>query len=465
MANSAKFRLKLLIDEKRNKVVLAEADQDFADVLISLLTLPMGTIARLLENHKSAIGCFNNLNKSVSDMGVGHFETEACKSMLLDPKSTKDIHRKRLKLNMGVTTPTRFFVCPKMKSNLCSSRTYSNLDGSRCSCGALMDDPILVPEEEQVGEVIGNSEDGVFVNCRSSFIVTADLKLTPSSISVITKALNDLGYVGFTDLRETLLDVGYEEVLSLLGCLFNSEDLLTCAFLRKTCMPRKHEMFSPPAPIKGRVCSVKVFVRKLDREIIYVECNEDFIDSLLSLLVLPLEFACSLSNDNTILGCVGNLCRSPCRGKASKICYVPAYYICSNNNLIDYKSQSIVYECLIPRNCDYSSSCKVARHIDWSLVDDGRVVTLYPKVKSGILSGGGTGFMKKSTKFVVSNDLVITPMSSSSIIGLLKKMKVDISDLEEYQLSISKAELISILRASLISSSALTIGLSHLLVK
>ena len=48
--------------------------------------------------------------------------------------------------------------------------------------------------------------------------------------------------------------------------------------------------------------------------------------------------------------------------------------------------------------------------------------------------------MKGKTKFVVSDDLTITPMNSSSTIGLLRKMQVDIDDLEEFQISISKAE-------------------------
>lgn len=48
--------------------------------------------------------------------------------------------------------------------------------------------------------------------------------------------------------------------------------------------------------------------------------------------------------------------------------------------------------------------------------------------------------MKKKTKFIMSNDLTITPMNSSSTIGLLRKMQVDINDLEEFQITISKAE-------------------------
>lgn len=75
-----------------------------------------------------------------------------------------------------------------------------------------MTSQILVPEEEQVKEVIGNNEDGVFVNCRSSFIITDELKVTSNSIGVLMEVLNDQGYASFSDLREILVDVGFEEV-------------------------------------------------------------------------------------------------------------------------------------------------------------------------------------------------------------------------------------------------------------
>ncbi|XP_056864175.1 uncharacterized protein LOC108850669 [Raphanus sativus] len=331
MATSAKFRLKLLVDENRNKVVLAEADQDFVDVLISLLSLPMGKIARLLENHKDSqtvLACYQNLNKSVADMGIEHFETEACKSMLQSPKSSYAIHCRKLKLNMGDTDATEFFICSNYFSEDDSWKCvdeYSNFNTSRCSCGCMMSTGIFLSEEDQVGEEIGNSADGVFVKCRSSFIVTDDLKVSVNSIGVIMNVLNDLGYLGFSDLQETLLDIGFEEVLTLLGCFFTSETPLTCAFLRETCMTRELKMLSAHVQNTvepSSVFSMKVFVRKFDREILYAECSEDFIDALLSSLILPLELVCSLSNN---LGCVGNLCRSPCR-KAS----ASNFYQCMN---------------------------------------------------------------------------------------------------------------------------------------
>lgn len=295
-------------------------------------------------------------------------------------------------------------------------------------------------------------------------------------------------------------------MLNLLGCLFTSDTPLTCAFLKKHCMTKMNKMVSPPVPITGHVepksgFSVKVFVRKFDREILYAECREDFIDCLLTFLILPLELACSLSNDNTILVCVGNLCRSQCRRTLeSNFCQYPDYYSCRNNSLLGYFSRAEPsYECLVPPNS--YSGYSFASGIRRSLLSEGeKIVTVYPinpKDKAVSSPRYGAGFMKKNTKFIVSNDLNITPMNSSSTIGLLKKMKVDISDLEEHQIIISKAEvclyyciasftfvlwynpfchckfiysafvaqLISILRASLISSSALTNGLSSLLVK
>jgi len=81
----------------------------------------------------------------------------------------------------------------------------------------------------------------------------------------------------------------------------------------KQCMTTMLTLSPPPMFKTGRVeqgsgCHIKVFVGKLDRKILYAECSEDFIDSLLTFLVLPLESASSFFEDNTIIGCVKNLC-------------------------------------------------------------------------------------------------------------------------------------------------------------
>ncbi|MCH95887.1 DUF674 family protein, partial [Trifolium medium] len=82
--------LKLLINEESNKVVFAEAGKDFVDILCSFLTLPLGTIARLLQKDSTmgpvTVGCLNSLYQSGADLDKGYLWTDSIKEMLLQPK-------------------------------------------------------------------------------------------------------------------------------------------------------------------------------------------------------------------------------------------------------------------------------------------------------------------------------------------------------------------------------------------
>ena len=56
----------------------------------------------------------------------------------------------------------------------------------------------------------------------------------------------------------------------------------------------------------------------------------------------------------------------------------------------------------------------------------------------------GTGFVKRGTKFTVSDYLIVTPKKSSSTFNLLKKLKIQADDLEVQVISISNAEVLYI---------------------
>jgi hypothetical protein len=43
MAGAGKIRVKFLVDNEKRKVVFAESGKEFVDVLLSFLTLPLGT--------------------------------------------------------------------------------------------------------------------------------------------------------------------------------------------------------------------------------------------------------------------------------------------------------------------------------------------------------------------------------------------------------------------------------------
>jgi hypothetical protein len=49
MASVTKVSLKLFIDKKRQRVLFAETDKEFVDFLLSIFTLPVGTVTRLLK--------------------------------------------------------------------------------------------------------------------------------------------------------------------------------------------------------------------------------------------------------------------------------------------------------------------------------------------------------------------------------------------------------------------------------
>ncbi|EFH39511.1 hypothetical protein ARALYDRAFT_358997 [Arabidopsis lyrata subsp. lyrata] len=105
------------------------------------------------------------------------------------------------------------------------------------------------------------------------------------------------------------------------------------------------------------------------------------------------------------------------------------------------------YECLVSRR-SYNSS-KLSKKVNKNVLAEGeRIAKLIPMVSSS--DSGNIRIVKQETNFIVSDDLVVTPMKSSSTISLLSKLQMNISDIEE--------QAISLLRASLITTSALSNG-------
>ncbi|CAA7061801.1 unnamed protein product [Microthlaspi erraticum] len=445
-----KLTLRLVVDEEKNKVVLAEADRDFVDVLFSLVTLPMGTIVRLLENHRKSesvtIGCFGNLYKSVVDMGVDDFETEACKQMLVRPGSLRDVQCKRLKLSINPTDDVKYFEC----SSLTSCKMLSDFSTSQCRCGKLMKEEVKL--REKVEDKIQN---GVFVRGRSSFIITDDLIVAIRSTDLILKKLKSAGCGDLSKVGERLIDIGFEEVMTLLQCIFSSNAPLTDALLKKQ-IPQGLKTCQTPSPYTVResdeseqVITLSVIMSKHDMKVLYVECGEDFVDLVFTFLAVPLENVLQTSGNNSNFGCIGNLLKSFNDLRATQVstseAVIPHYYKCQKQllNIITAKRQSLV-----------------------RTSDSEPMVLIDPKSNGNDQSTTEeSGFAKRDTKFIVSDDLVITPMNSSSTFCLLKKLQIQAEDLEVQEISISKTEATSLLRASLLTSSALNAALWSLIAK
>lgn len=79
-----KLSLKLLVDKNANKVLFAEAGKDFVDFLFNLLSLPVGTVIRLITN-ATMVGCIGNLYQSIENLDQTYMQPNQNKDLLLKP--------------------------------------------------------------------------------------------------------------------------------------------------------------------------------------------------------------------------------------------------------------------------------------------------------------------------------------------------------------------------------------------
>ncbi|KAF9600487.1 hypothetical protein IFM89_009936 [Coptis chinensis] len=208
-------KLNVMVHRKLNQVVFAEADKDFVDILFSFLTIPLGTIVRLLrkQSHPTVIGSLNNLHSSVENLEKRRFQKEICKTMLLRTRNAYGDECRKLELNIDDTEPTSFYLCQPCASRRIGASLLSTFDSS--SCGSRLT-PMTLRSRPNGSEVDG--EDGVFVKGNATFLVTDDLQVTPLSTLATFRLLNNLGITDAVLLEKKSLDVDFEQVMKSRCC-------------------------------------------------------------------------------------------------------------------------------------------------------------------------------------------------------------------------------------------------------
>ncbi|CAE5963134.1 unnamed protein product [Arabidopsis arenosa] len=418
----------------------------------------MGTIVGLVkkQSHQASVGCFSNIYQSVLDLEIDSFLTKACKHMLLYPRGLNDHIFPRLKLNINDTTEAcKFSICTN-----CKEGTLRSSNRLKCTCGEMT---------EMEREDVDYNVDGLYFYGQPSFIITDNMVVQYNSTHVFLKVIKDQGYADVEKLSESLLVIGSEEVLTLLDCVFTSDTPLTDAFLRKQSsrsrnMNKLHKTLTSPAlqenskATKSDLLTFNVVYRKQDKKVIYFEGCEDFVNLLFQFLVVSLEFVLETSGDNAVHGCIGNLFRSFKElsfAKNSKLVSnstLPWYYCCKKKLLdINYSLSNLFFDLSIFTKPWILEKLKLKRPCQQC-------------AKSNHVYAC-EGFVKGNMKFRVSDDLIITPLSSSSTIGYLKKLQVGLDDVDVQEITIGEVEVNNVLSTSLMTSTVLTTALWNLLVK
>ncbi|KAL3327330.1 hypothetical protein AABB24_035146 [Solanum stoloniferum] len=202
----SKVPLKLLIDGKNKRVIAAEANKDFVDILFSFLTFPIGTIIRLTNNNQSMPKiptCMNNLYKSVENLSVNHLYTENCKSILLNPRNPCIEDCFKLKVKIDDSVSNKYFKC---SNDNCSNKSW--LVNVTCSCEGKTSKEIFSDVKNPTNDYLG-----VFIKGGIEFIISDDLRVLPGSPISLVQLFSDLGYNHMNHIREMFVEVGKAEMI------------------------------------------------------------------------------------------------------------------------------------------------------------------------------------------------------------------------------------------------------------
>ncbi|XP_031266132.1 uncharacterized protein LOC116124552 [Pistacia vera] len=443
--------LKALVDKENNRVIFAESDVDFTDVLFSFLTMPMGTIIRLISNHNQpptvAVGCMNNLYESIKNLDMQCFRTEACKTMLLYPRNDAAPQNKRLKLLIDDGELPRYFLCTT-DCTLSGHKLLSLYPNAVCECGRLMDRTMELSEKTVQKLVFDARDRGVFVKGLTQFIISDELQVKPSSREASLSIMSKLGFMDCSAIEEYNIDIGVNEVLTLLKCSLVSKKPLIETLLKQTSAPKfGKEDFDQNIYVKSKVEEPK---SNVDGKI------------HVKLMVSKSKKMSSISK-----GSLTHLYNSVQELDAEK-------YLKSNE-----RKEMLISPKLAP---DFSygnhplgieeglhptyraTECFNGFHFVVKLTSDGEIpsgftsskILTVKDPKSHFKEATRGGFVTGPTMFTVTDNLIITPMSQVSSLSLLNKLKVPFSDIEERVVHVGSQEALHLLVASFVSESALT---------
>uniref|UniRef100_A0A8I6XQC5 DUF674 domain-containing protein n=1 Tax=Hordeum vulgare subsp. vulgare TaxID=112509 RepID=A0A8I6XQC5_HORVV len=230
---SSKLTMKLLVNSKTQRVLYAEAGKDVVDFLFSLLTLPVGTVVKLLST-ETMVGSVGNLYGSVEKLDDTYISRDDAKKALLTPVAGCQ-GGKLLQLEAAPPESAYFYRCGSSIHSYPNCRNYvTKVSGSTCKCCNTKMTTQLVEVVDPLAGVVSSAAAGAgYVQRIVTYTVMDDLKVSPmSSISGIT-LLNKCGVTDIGSLQEKTVQLGYDEGLEILKASLQSKTVLTDVFLPK----------------------------------------------------------------------------------------------------------------------------------------------------------------------------------------------------------------------------------------
>ncbi|CAN1269382.1 hypothetical protein LINPERPRIM_LOCUS13566 [Linum perenne] len=242
MATTTKVTLKLLIDKKSNRVLFAEAGKEFVDFLFSILSLPLGTVIRLLSKDKM-VGCLGNLYQSIEELDDTFIQQSTSKDIVLNPKVQLYTADTNLLLtgcdnSNGTSATGKVYLCQYYTNG---HRYFADNPQAICpGCDNRMNIGVtFVPKPvvegngggNQNSEAAGKKSDQKGGLGVVTYMVMDDLEVKPmSTISSLT-LLSKFNIQQVGALEERVIELGMDEGLNLLKASLQCKTVLTSVFL------------------------------------------------------------------------------------------------------------------------------------------------------------------------------------------------------------------------------------------
>ncbi|CAL1406845.1 unnamed protein product [Linum trigynum] len=251
MAAASKVTLKLLVDKKSHKVLFGEAGKEFVDFLFTILSLPLGTVTRLLSK-KYMVGCLGNLYQSIGDLNDTFIQPTLNKHTILNPEtpttgSTLLLVKNQTSRSQKALIPCQEPVDPNNSScwerfnrgSYTTTLTLLSDDGStptrnfytcqyshrvvtfdplamcpKCSSTSRMQYAVeLVASPAKNNEAGWSGEEGGgFVKGVMTYMVMDDLEVKPMSTICSITLLNKFNIQEVGALEEMFIEIGMDEV-------------------------------------------------------------------------------------------------------------------------------------------------------------------------------------------------------------------------------------------------------------
>lgn len=311
-----------------------------------------------------------------------------------------------------------------------------------------------------------STTDNGFVNESSTFIISDDLFVRPNHLGTSLNLLQNLGINDFDDIDKQIVNISKKEacflsfyvilfclllfivVLSLVFNLLFQQiiDLLKFSLLSKSPLSDfifKKEHFVGNLDPRNRLefwigeveepCNesdemvVKVVRRKSNEQILFVEGDENLSDFILSFLTIPLGGVVLMFEGLSFLCCMDNLYNSMTELNPDR-CLRSQYVkdrLCEPQVGMHLELRNQILLIGETNSSGYIIHCK-----------DHKKEVIFVDPKSPI-SGG---FLRGPTSFMVTDDLVVSPMSLISGLAYLERMKVPLNDVEERVIRIGVKE-------------------------